>query len=69
VFDAKAERMMPQQQVKISLHKSVFGNRKREKCTLFMERQPARELAVSTLGDTVEVTIPALELWGVLRFT
>jgi hypothetical protein len=69
VFDAKAEKITPQQQVKVSLHKTVFGDRKREKCTLLMERQAARELAVSTRSNMVEVTIPDLELWGVLRFT
>lgn len=68
VFDAKAERMDPQRNVKVSLHRAIFENRKREKCTIYVERQRARDLPVSINGDMVEVTLPELELWGVLRF-
>jgi len=42
---------------------------KHEKCTLYMEKHQPRELAVQTRGDMVEVTLPELELWGVLKFT
>ena len=68
-FDAKAEKMTPQKNVTVSLHRKIFDGRKHEKCTLYMEKQQPRELAVQTRGDMVEVTLPELELWGVLKFT
>jgi len=46
----------------------LFGGRKHGTCTLHIERQPPRELAVESLGRMIEVTLPELKLWGVLEF-
>jgi hypothetical protein len=68
-FDAGNEKMAVQKDVKIALHRRVFGGRPHRKCMLYMERRDPVELLVQLNGETVETTIPELELWGVLKFT
>jgi hypothetical protein len=68
-FDGAADRISPQKEVTVSLHKEVFGGRGSEKCMLYVERRRPAELPVRAKGEMIEVTIPELELWDVLKFT
>jgi hypothetical protein len=67
-FDAKEEKLVRHRAVKVRLNKELFGDRDYWKCVLYMERTWPIELPVTTQGDVVEVSVPHLELWGVLQF-
>ena len=68
-FDAKTEKMVVQKNIRVRLNKELFDGRKHDRCTLFMEKVPPASLPVQFKGDWVDVTLPELELWGILRFS
>jgi len=68
-FDPRAERLVLRENVTLGLHKKIFGGRGHQKCELLVEQKSPVELLVREKGEFVEVTIPQLELWGILKFT
>lgn len=68
-FDANADKLVVRQNVTVGLNKKIFGGRGHQKCELLVERKSPVDLPVREKGEFVEVTIPQLELWGVLKFT
>lgn len=68
-YDARAERLVLRENVRMGIHKKIFGGRGHQKCEFLVEQKSPVELSVRETGEFVEVTIPRLELWGILKFT
>jgi hypothetical protein len=68
-FDPSAERLVLRENVSVGLHKKIFGGRGHQKCELHVAQKSPVELPVREKAEFVEVTIPQLELWSILKFT
>ncbi len=68
-FDPAAEKLVPQKNVKVRLRKKIFGGRRHAACTLYLEGHYPQLVPLHDDENFVEVTIPYLELWGVLKFS
>ena len=65
-FDAAAERLVPQSDVKVRLSNNLLKGR--GGCQWFAPSQEPQTLPVRRVGKDVEVTLPLLDAWAVLRF-
>ena len=67
-FDAVAERLAPIGNLTVLIDIDLFGGRLHARCRCFAPSQPPRELAVRRMEKQIEVVLPVLDAWAVLRF-
>ncbi len=67
-FDPVAEKMAVKKDVTIRLDAKLCAGRKQAKCRMYIPGMAPREIPVSRNAGGVEVVVPELELWAVLRF-
>ena len=65
-YDAKNDTMIEQTNIVISLRSDLM-NRRIKKVVLFTPYEESQELSVRSVEGRIEVTLPKLTLWGILR--
>jgi hypothetical protein len=66
-FDAATNRVRPQRNVVVRLRHALFGGRPVQRVTYHQVEGAPQPLATSADGDATVVTVPLVELWGLLK--
>ena len=67
-FDAKQDKAIPRTHVPVRVQRRLLGDRQIDKVTYYTPENDPRILAYSIEGDNVRVTIPRVDVWGILAF-
>ncbi len=67
-FDARQDIALPQTNVPVRMLRRLFGDRRISKVTYYTPESEPRTLAHVTEADNVHVTIPRVDVWGILTF-
>jgi len=66
-YDAKADKVVPQKNLTLRLHRDLLANRKFTRAVAHAPKAEPIELKVESRPDHLTVTVPQLDLWAIVE--